>query len=59
MSEERGDGFSDLKVQSVAVQSCFTNNTAEQFSLSFNYSRRSLLVEIVFQHTLSAFQRAS
>ena len=27
--QERGDGFSDLKVQSVAVQSCFTNNTAE------------------------------
>jgi len=27
---ERGDGFSDLKVQSVAVQSCFTNNRSQQ-----------------------------
>ena len=27
---ERGDGFSDLKVQSVAVQSCFTNNWSQQ-----------------------------
>jgi len=30
MTEERGDGFSDLKVQSVAVQSCFTNNRSHQ-----------------------------
>jgi hypothetical protein len=29
--EERGDGFSDLKVQSVAVQSCFTNNRSQQY----------------------------
>jgi len=28
--KERGDGFSDLKVQSVAVQSCFTNNRCQQ-----------------------------
>ena len=27
---EQGDGFSDLKVQSVAVQSCFTNNRSLQ-----------------------------
>ena len=27
---ERGDGFSDLRVQSVAVQSCFTNNRSQQ-----------------------------
>ena len=25
-SKNQGDGFSDLKVQSVAVQSCFINN---------------------------------
>ena len=28
--KERGDGFSDLKVLSVAVQSCFTNNRSQQ-----------------------------
>ena len=28
--KEQGDGFSDLKVQSVAVQSCFTNNRSQQ-----------------------------
>ena len=30
VQEDRGDGFSDLKVQSVAVQSCFTNNRSQQ-----------------------------
>ena len=30
IDKERGDGFSDLKVQSVAVQSCFTNNRSQQ-----------------------------
>ena len=30
VNKEQGDGFSDLKVQSVAVQSCFTNNRSQQ-----------------------------